>query len=216
VGIQALEPVLAEGKAIQIHPLVGAAFNADCDGDQMAVHLPLSAEAQAEARILMLSAHNILSPAHGRPIAVPSQDMVIGSYYLTEQADDDAPTPRAFSSIGEALLAYEDADLDRRLQLHEKIRVRTPGDRFPAEQFAEGESIVRRRYDNGDVLVETTLGRLIFNEAFPGDFEFQDAVLKKAGLTSIVSKLIDRYPLAQVAESLDNLKQLGFRYATRA
>jgi DNA-directed RNA polymerase subunit beta' len=216
LGIQAFEPQLIEGKAIQIHPLVCSAFNADFDGDQMAVHLPLSAEAQAEARILMLSAHNILSPAHGRPIAVPSQDMVIGSYYLTEQADPVDTAPRAFASIGEALLAYEDADLGRRLGLHEKIRVRTSPDRFPSEQFPEGQSIVVRRYDNGQVMVETTLGRLIFNEAFPSDFEFQDAVLKKAGLTSIVSKLIDRYPLAKVAESLDNLKGLGFRYATRA
>jgi len=140
LGIQAFEPVLVEGKAIQIHPLVCAAFNADFDGDQMAVHLPLSSEAQAEARLLMLSAHNILSPAHGRPIAVPSQDMIIGAYYLTEQVDGAAGEGRVFASLDEAVLAY-----DRRLtpedeetvglSLHAKIKVWMPPGQFPIEQF---------------------------------------------------------------------------------
>ncbi len=219
LGIQAFEPVLVEGKAIQIHPLVCAAFNADFDGDQMAVHLPLSAEAQAEARILMLSAHNILSPAHGRPIAVPSQDMVIGAYYLTEFQTGVLGEGRIFSSLAEAIMAYDDPDPAWRLALHAEISVRMSADRFPEELFPEGTSIVKRRFErDGEpmVLVTTTIGRLLFNEAFPADFPFEDGVLKKSGLTQIVSRLIDRYPLSTVADSLDKVKTLGFRFATRA
>ena len=140
LGIQAFEPVLVEGKAIQIHPLVCAAFNADFDGDQMAVHLPLSAEAQAEARLLMLSAHNILSPAHGRPIAVPSQDMIIGSYYLTEAVEGAPGEGRVFSTLDEAVMAYdrtragETADHEK-LSLHARIKVRMPTRRFPEDEF---------------------------------------------------------------------------------
>ena len=161
LGIQAFEPVLVEGKAIQIHPLVCTAFNADFDGDQMAVHLPLSAEAQAEARILMLSAHNILSPAHGRPITVPTQDMIIGAYYLTEIVDDAPGDGRAFSSLDEAVLAYDErlapaTPDDDRLSLHAKIKVRMPGARFPADQFPERDDehpdaiVLRRSGNNGD------------------------------------------------------------------
>ena len=161
LGIQAFEPVLVEGKAIQIHPLVCTAFNADFDGDQMAVHLPLSAEAQAEARILMLSAHNILSPAHGRPITVPTQDMIIGAYYLTEITDDAPGDGRAFSSLDEAVLAYDErlapsTPEDDRLSLHAKIKVRMPGARFPADQFPERDEehpdaiVLRRSGNNGD------------------------------------------------------------------
>ena len=208
LGIQAFEPVLVEGKAIQIHPLVCAAFNADFDGDQMAVHLPLSSEAQAEARLLMLSAHNILSPAHGRPIAVPSQDMIIGAYYLTEQVDGAAGEGRVFASLDEAVLAY-----DRRLtpedeetvglSLHARIKVWMPPGRFPEEQFparlqwdeaawewqqnadAKGSIVIKRFAANGDgrgerVLVETTLGRLLLNDAFPDDFPFVDRVAEEA------------------------------------
>src|SRR5204862_5783763 len=142
LGIQAFEPVLVEGKAIQIHPLVCTAFNADFDGDQMAVHLPLSSEAQAEARLLMLSAHNILSPAHGRPITVPTQDMIIGAYYLTEDAPGAPGEGRAFASLDEAVLAYEErlAANDGEgsaLELHAKIKVRMPAARFPADRFPE-------------------------------------------------------------------------------
>ncbi len=140
LGIQAFEPVLVEGKAIQIHPLVCAAFNADFDGDQMAVHLPLSAEAQAEARILMLSANNILSPAHGRPIAVPTQDMVIGAYYLTEQVDGAPGEGRSFASLAEAMLAYDRAAYDAEaapLSLHANIKVRMPASKFPEDRFPE-------------------------------------------------------------------------------
>ena len=235
LGIQAFEPKLVEGKAIQIHPLVCAAFNADFDGDQMAVHLPLSAEAQAEARLLMLSAHNILSPAHGRPIAVPSQDMIIGAYYLTVQDDIDPDVePRAFASLDEAMMAYDAREAygyknENALGLHEVIRVRVPAGRFPEDQFPtryddegnvvnEGAMVLKRWGSNGDgrVLVETTLGRLIFNLAFPDDFPFRADVVKKRGVTEIVSDLVDRYDKAVVAESLDNMKNLGFEYASRA
>ena len=244
LGIQAFEPVLVEGKAIQIHPLVCSAFNADFDGDQMAVHLPLSSEAQAEARLLMLSAHNILSPAHGRPIAVPSQDMIIGAYYLTEMDEESPGEGRVFSSLDEAVLAY-----DRRLTpedetvtglgLHSKIRVWMPSGRFPTELFparlewdesdwewkadaSVANSLVVKRYAaNGDgrgdrVLVETSLGRLLLNEAFPTDFPFVDRVLKKRDLTEEIGKLVVDYSRAEVAMSLDRLKDLGFEFATRA
>src|SRR5262249_37119085 len=234
LGIQAFEPVLVEGKAIQIHPLVCTAFNADFDGDQMAVHLPLSSEAQAEARILMLSAHNILSPAHGRPITVPTQDMIIGAYYLTEPVAGAPGEGRAFSSLAEAILAYDErlaaeADGDL-LSLHARIKVRMPAARFPADRFPERDddnphSIVLRRSgetgeepsaafgdssgngakrsypSSGRVVVETTLGRLLFNEAFPPDFAFQDRVVKKRDLTEIASVLVEHYPRAIVAHT---------------
>jgi DNA-directed RNA polymerase subunit beta' len=226
LGIQAFEPVLVEGKAIQIHPLVCAAFNADFDGDQMAVHLPLSAEAQAEARILMLSAHNVLSPAHGRPIAVPSLDMVIGAYYLTEEARPvEGGTPRSFGALSEAVLANDHrANGVPGVGLHEPVRVRVDGGKFPEDRYpardAKGESddspVVRRDPDTGSVLVETTLGRLLFNEALPPDFPFVNAPVRKRDVTAIVSELVDRYDHATVAASLDNLKGLGFRYATRS
>ncbi|MFN8035004.1 MAG: DNA-directed RNA polymerase subunit beta' [Acidimicrobiia bacterium] len=226
LGIQAFEPVLVEGKAIQIHPLVCAAFNADFDGDQMAVHLPLSAEAQAEARILMLSAHNILSPAHGRPITVPTQDMVIGAYYMTEVQDGAPGEGRVFASLDEAILAYDQrfaADGDG-ISLHAKIKVRMPAGRFPEDQFpvrsdaAPGAVVLRRSGSNGDgaALVETTLGRLLFNEAFPDDFPFKDRVVKKRDVTEIVSELVELYPRADVAASLDKLKDLGFDFSTRS
>jgi DNA-directed RNA polymerase subunit beta' len=229
LGIQAFEPVLVEGKAIQIHPLVCAAFNADFDGDQMAVHLPLSAEAQAEARILMLSANNILSPAHGRPIAIPTQDMVIGAYYLTEQVEGGAGEGRYFGSVAEAEMAFDRASYDPEaapLSLHAKIRVRMPASKFPEDQFPERSeaaphSIVAKRPEphNGDaphVVVETTLGRMLLNQSFPADFPFQDTVVKKRDMTTIVDDLVRFYPKAIVAQSLDNLKDLGFHFSTRS
>src|SRR5439155_3980989 len=190
LGIQAFEPVLVEGKAIQIHPLVCAAFNADFDGDQMAVHLPLSAEAQAEARMLMLSAHNILSPASGRPIAVPSQDMIIGIYYLSEMFDGLKGEGRQFGSLDEAVAAYEErfGGDGETLSLHAKIKVRMPASKFPVDRFPRplpdgaGEngagtpqSIVLREYNTNNstqVLVQTSLGRLLLNSAFPDDFAY--------------------------------------------
>ncbi|MDQ6855414.1 MAG: DNA-directed RNA polymerase subunit beta' [Actinomycetota bacterium] len=229
LGIQAFEPVLVEGKAIQIHPLVCAAFNADFDGDQMAVHLPLSSEAQAEARILMLSAHNILSPAHGRPIAVPNQDIVIGEYYVTELAEGASGEGRAFSSLDEAVLAHEqrfvpDGADDQGLSVHARIKVRMPAARFPEERFPLRDEehpdavVLTRTGSNGDgrVLVETTLGRLMLNDCFPPDFPFVNRVLRKRDVTELIGELVDRYPRAVVAESLDELKDLGFAYSTQA
>jgi len=226
LGIQAFEPVLVEGKAIQIHPLVCAAFNADFDGDQMAVHLPLSAEAQAEARILMLSAHNILSPAHGRPITVPTQDMVIGAYYMTEIQEGVPGEGRAFTSLDEAVLAYglRFAGEAEAFSLHARIKVRMPAGRFPEDQFPVRSEenpdalVLKRNGTNGDgtVLVVTTLGRLLFNEAFPSDFPFKDRVVKKRDVTEIVSELVEGYARADVATSLDKLKDLGFDFSTRS
>ena len=219
-----------EGKAIQIHPLVCTAFNADFDGDQMAVHLPLSAEAQAEARILMLSAHNILSPAHGRPITVPTQDMIIGAYYLTEITDDAPGDGRAFSSLDEAVLAYDErlapSTPDGRPALAARedqgAHARRPVPRGPVPGARRGAprrhraAAQRQQRRLRRVLVESTLGRFLFNEAFPADFPFHDDAVKKRDLTELASKLVERYPRAVVAESLDKLKDLGFEFATRS
>jgi DNA-directed RNA polymerase subunit beta' len=212
LGIQAFEPVLVEGKAIQIHPLVCTAFNADFDGDQMAVHVPLSSEAQAEARVLMLSAHNILSPAHGRPIAVPTQDMVLGMYYLTlsrERPRKDQDIPR-FASPAEALLA-EDAGM---VHLHDIIKVRLPAKTLPPELVPENGD---GSESNGRVLlVETTVGRVIFNEAFPLDFPYVNRHVMKGDVGELVDECVHKYDRASVQRILDDLKRLGFHYATRA
>ena len=207
LGIQAFEPQLIEGKAIQIHPLVCTAFNADFDGDQMAVHLPLSAEAQAEARILMLSSNNILSPAHGRPITTPTQDMVLGMYYLTSQADGAEGEGRAFSSVAEAILAKDQGTLD----LQSKVRIRlTEG--LPPEGFETPEEWVPGQ----PFLLETTLGRALFNEALPTDFPFVNAQVDKKVLGQLVNRLSERYVRVEVADTLDKLKALGFHWATRS
>ncbi|MDH3471297.1 MAG: DNA-directed RNA polymerase subunit beta', partial [Acidimicrobiia bacterium] len=175
LGIQAFEPVLVEGKAIQIHPLVCEAFNADFDGDQMAVHLPLSAEAQAEARILMLSTNNVLSPASGRPIVTPSQDMIIGIFYLSEQVDEAKGQGRYFSDVDEALMAY---DL-REISLHANIKVRL-GDLVGDPQKhplvkEELEELITPEPLDGSALTETTVGRILLNQAFPADFPYINA-----------------------------------------
>ncbi|MDP9402949.1 MAG: DNA-directed RNA polymerase subunit beta' [Actinomycetota bacterium] len=199
LGIQAFEPVLVEGKAIQIHPLVCAAFNADFDGDQMAVHLPLSSEAQAEARVLMLSANNILSPATGRPITVPSQDMVFGSYYLTLAVPGAKGEGRVFRRLYEVEQAYHAGDI----ALHALIKVRTPVNTNGDTEYEE---------------LETTAGRLLFNEALPADFGFvNELVSKKArSIASIVEEIADAYPKTTVTRCLDHIKDLGFRYATQS
>ena len=189
LGIQAFEPQLVEGKAIQIHPLVCTAFNADFDGDQMAVHLPLSAEAQAEARILMLSSNNILSPANGRPITSPTQDMVLGLYYLTMEREGELGEGRAFGSISEAIMAHD----QHSVSLQAKVKVRVKGE-----------------------TLETTIGRALFNEALPDDFPFVDHDVTKKALGAIVDKLAEFYPKVTVAQTLDALKSLGFHWATRA
>jgi DNA-directed RNA polymerase subunit beta' len=209
LGIQAFEPVLVEGKAIQIHPLVCTAFNADFDGDQMAVHLPLSSEAQAEARVLMLSTNNILSPAHGHPIATPTQDMVLGLYFLTlagRKPRKKEEIPR-FASPEEVFLAL-DANA---VSLHDWIKVRLPGKALP-------ESMETPSNGNGNAtpLIETTVGRLLFNEAFPADFPFANFFVLKGEVGRLVDECVDRYPRTKVAEILDNLKELGFHFATRA
>ena len=191
LGIQAFEPQLVEGKAIQIHPLVCTAFNADFDGDQMAVHLPLSAEAQAEARILMLSSNNILSPSSGRPITTPTQDMVLGLYSLTCARDGENGEGRAFGSIPEAIMAYD----QRSLALQAKIKI---------------------RIDKSGETLDTTLGRALFNEALPAKFKFVDKDVTKKELGAIINELAETFSKVEVAETLDLLKELGFYWATRA
>ena len=216
LGIQAFEPVLVEGKAVQIHPLVCEAFNADFDGDQMAVHLPISPEAQAEARILMLSRNNVLSPASGRPIVTPSQDMVIGIYYLTELEPQEESAARVFGSADEAFMAYEIGDLN----LHAPMKVRLgdlAGDKEHHEELEdELEGLIAPEWVPGDMLVETTVGRVILNAAFPASFPYVNAPVIKAGIRKLVEVAINRYPRSEVVDTLDKLKELGFRFATVA
>jgi len=200
LGIQAFEPILVEGKAIQIHPLVCTAFNADFDGDQMAVHVPLSAEAQAEARILMLSANNILSPANGRPITVPTQDMVFGIYYLSLLEEGKEGEGRVFKHLYEAERAYEAGELN----LHVLIEMRDAD--FPALLNEDG------------TWTKTTFGRLLINQALPADFGFVNTLIgkKHTPIGSIVQQLASNYPKNVVAASLDKLKNLGFRYGAQS
>ncbi len=207
LGIQAFEPQLVEGKAIQIHPLVCTAFNADFDGDQMAVHLPLSAEAQAEARILMLSTNNILKPSDGKPVTMPTQDMIIGLYSLTRLEEDVPGTGRAFSTMAEAQMAYDKGELD--LQARIQIRLTNV---VPAEDYEVPEG-----WQPGQPLrMETTLGRCIFNDTLPADFPFVNYMVSKKQLTVIVNSLAETYPKVHVAAALDALKDAGFHWATRS
>ncbi len=225
LGIQAFEPQLVEGKAIQIHPLVCTAFNADFDGDQMAVHLPLSAEAQAEARVLMLSTNNILSPASGRPITSPTQDMVLGLFWLTSRRDGAAGEGRVFGSVAEAVMAYDAKELDLqaliKLRMRDLPTVERDGRTLPAVERkgedAGRELSVPEDWDPAEpVTLETTLGRCLFNEALPVDYMFVDYEVRKAQLGEIVNDLAERYPKVQVAATLDALKEAGFHWATRA
>ena len=195
LGIQAFEPVLIDGKAIQIHPLVCSAFNADFDGDQMAVHLPLSAEAQAEARVLMLSANNILSPATGRPITVPTQDMVFGIYYLTLEVDGKKGEGKVFRNEYEVEWAFETNAVD----LHARI-------------------ILRRATEDGYEELHTTPGRVFFNSALPEGFRFVNTLIGKKAtpIASIVEEIANAYSKQLVATALDAIKTLGFRYASRS
>ncbi|GAB6172291.1 DNA-directed RNA polymerase subunit beta' [Paradesulfitobacterium aromaticivorans] len=189
LGIQAFEPILVEGRALQIHPLVCTAYNADFDGDQMAVHVPLSAEAQAEARLLMLSAHNILNPKDGRPVASPTQDMVLGSYYLTMDRPGAFGEGKIFKDDDEAVMAYN----SKAVHLQAKIKVRR---------------------DNG--LLETTVGRLIFNTVIPEEVGYINEVAGKKGLGNIVAKTYRLGGYAKTAALLDGIKSLGFRFSTKA
>jgi len=217
LGIQAFEPVLVEGKAIRLHPLVCTAFNADFDGDQMAVHLPLSAEAQAEARILMLSVNNIKSPAHGRPLATPTQDMVIGVYYLTSEREGlegemraDAPSVGRYSSFDDAILAYD----NRAVDLQAPIEVRLGAD-LVEEYIGENGRLAYRELKAGQRL-KTTVGRVTFNRSLPEDHAFVNHVVDKKGVSRIVEDASNRYSTTQMARILDEVKRLGFHYATRA
>ena len=211
LGIQAFEPILVEGKAIKLHPLVCTAFNADFDGDQMAVHLPLTAEAQAECRFLLLSPNNLLKPSDGGPVAVPSQDMVLGIYYLTQERPEALGSGKAFKNVNEAILAYENGAVT----LHSRIKVRVE------KTLADG-TVLR---DN----VESTLGRFIFNEILPQDLGFVDRTIPenalklevdfhvgKKGLKQILEKVINTHGASKTAEVLDDIKATGYKYSTRA
>ncbi|MGG7466404.1 DNA-directed RNA polymerase subunit beta' [Plantibacter sp. YIM 135347] len=206
LGIQAFEPQLVEGKAIQLHPLVCAAFNADFDGDQMAVHLPLSVEAQAEARILMLASNNILKPSDGRPVTLPTQDMIVGLHHLTTLKSGVEGEGRAFSSVAEAILAKDQGSLD----LNAKVRIRLHDITFAEGAAPEGYE------GSGVALVTTTLGRALFNEALPDDYPYFEDIADKGNLSSIVNDLAERYPKTVVAATLDNIKDAGFHWATRS
>ncbi|WP_166985663.1 DNA-directed RNA polymerase subunit beta' [Canibacter zhoujuaniae] len=201
LGIQAFEPQLVEGKAIQLHPLVCAAFNADFDGDQMAVHLPLSVEAQAEARMLMLASNNILKPSDGRPVTLPAQDMIIGLHHLTTVKAGATGEGRAFGSIAEAILAFDQGTLD--LGAMAKIRIADYTN-------AKGEVA------EGLTLVDTTLGRALFNEALPADYPYFDKVADKGTLSNLVNDLAERYAKVDVAATLDAIKDAGFYWASRS
>ncbi len=203
LGIQAFEPQLIEGKAIQIHPLVCTAFNADFDGDQMAVHLPLSAEAQAEARILMLSTNNILKPSDGRPVTMPTQDMIIGLFFMTTDRDDQPGVGRAFTSAAEAIMAFDRGEIS--LQSQVKIRF---DDIVPPAGVDGGYG--------DEITLETTLGRALFNDTLPADYPFVNEEVGKRRLGSIVNDLAERYSKVEVAASLDALKDTGFHWATRS
>ncbi len=240
LGIQAFEPVLVEGKAIQVHPLVCTAFNADFDGDQMAVHLPLSAEAQAEARVLMLSANNILSPATGRPITVPTQDMVFGAYYLTLRVDDGPGAGRVFRHLHELEAAFDAGDVGlqvpivlrpaRASSLAERLSAAglfevgafesaaEDGGHAAGEDAGDGADTATNGQNGGSDGFETTAGRVFFNEALPEGFAFVNDVVGKRNtpIGVIVEELSANYPKNVVAQSLDRIKALGFRYATQS
>ncbi|MGX2996718.1 DNA-directed RNA polymerase subunit beta' [Streptomyces sp. JNUCC 64] len=220
LGIQAFEPQLVEGKAIQIHPLVCTAFNADFDGDQMAVHLPLSAEAQAEARILMLSSNNILKPADGRPVTMPTQDMVLGLFFLTTDGEmrDVKGEERSFASAAEAIMAFDAGELS----LQSRVDIRFPVGTIPPRGWTPpageaGPDGFGGEWQQGDTFrLRTTLGRALFNELLPEDYPFVDYEVGKKQLSEIVNDLAERYPKVIVAATLDNLKAAGFYWATRS
>ena len=210
LGIQAFQPILVEGRAIKLHPLVCTAFNADFDGDQMAVHVPLTPEAQAEARYLMLSVNNLLKPQDGKPVTVPTQDMILGAYYLTVQIDGEKGEGMYFKDEEEALMAYQNGDVG----LHSKVRIRM-------HKEIDGEIKSKT--------IETTVGRLIYNQGIPQDLGFVDRtdpekafdleidfLVMKKNLGKIVAKCINVHGLSKAAEVLDYIKATGYKYSTRA
>ena len=215
LGIQAFEPILVEGKAIKLHPLVCAAFNADFDGDQMAIHLPLTQEAQAECRFMLLSPNNLLKPSDGGVVAVPSQDMVLGVYYLTQEREGDTGEGMLFKSIDEAILAYE----NHFVTLHAKIRCKV-------RKEWVSEDGQKERLEG---IIETTVGRLLFNEIIPQDLGFTDRsipenrllpeinfLVKKKNLKQILEKVMDVHGAMQTALTLDDIKSIGYKYSTKA
>jgi DNA-directed RNA polymerase subunit beta' len=208
LGIQAFEPILVEGKAIKLHPLVCTAFNADFDGDQMAVHVPLFVEAQAECRFILLSPNNLLKPSDGGPVAVPSQDMVLGIYYLTMEKPGDKGEGKCFKSVNEALLAYE----NKVITLQAPIKVRRTG-------IVNGQEVTK--------MISSTLGRFIFNEGLPQDLGFVDRtnpendlmpeinfLVAKKQLKQIIDKCINTHGATKAAEVLDYIKSTGYKYST--
>jgi DNA-directed RNA polymerase subunit beta' len=213
LGIQAFEPVLVEGKAIRIHPLVCTAFNADFDGDQMAVHIPLGPEAQIEASVLMMSSNNILSPASGQPIAIPSQDVVLGCYYLTKSKPGAKGEGRAFGNPDDVVLALEAGELETLTP----IRVRISGELIDLTVARDDQGVQYAEVQTVDhKVINTTVGRVILNEALPKGMPFVNGLLKKKGLQQLVQYGYLRFGLATTVEMLDSLKTLGFTYATRS
>jgi len=202
-----------EGKAIKIHPLVCTAFNADFDGDQMAVHIPLSPEAQVEASVLMLSSHNILSPASGQPITVPTQDMVLGIYYLTKGKPGAKGEGRAFANIEEVLLALEAGEVETL----SPIRLRYTGEVIDLVTAYDDQEIIHTQPVNSErSFLNTTVGRAILNDHLPEGMPFINGLLKKKGIGQLVTYCYLRFGLETTVKMLDEVKDLGFRYATKA
>jgi DNA-directed RNA polymerase subunit beta' len=213
LGIQAFEPVLVEGKAIKIHPLVCTAFNADFDGDQMAVHIPLSPEAQIEASTLMLSSNNILSPAHGGPIAVPTQDMVLGCYYLTKARPGTKGEGRTFASVEDVLIALEMGEVETLTP----IKLRYTGKVIDLVHAFDNQNMLHTEpIEFVKQYMETTVGRVILNDQLPVDMPFINGLLKKKGLAQLVQYCYLKFGLVVTVQMLDQVKSLGFLYATRA
>ncbi len=213
LGIQAFEPILVEGKAIKIHPLVCTAFNADFDGDQMAVHVPLSPEAQIEASVLMLSSNNILSPANGAPIAIPSQDIVLGCYYLTKEKKGTKGEGRSFAAVEDVLIALEAGEVETLTP----IRLMYTGELVDLTTMKEDQDVLHAEVQEvRNKVIATTVGRVILNDHLPKGMPFVNGLLKKKGLQALVQSCHLRLGIERTVEMLDTVKDLGFRYATRA
>ncbi len=216
LGIQAFEPILVEGKAIQVHPLVCEAFNADFDGDQMAVHVPLSAEAQAEARVLMLSTNNVLSPASGNPIVSPSQDMVIGLYYLTECYESLESSNHNFVDFNEAQIAYENGHIGLQTPINVRVGDLAGDPEMHSELIGRFSELLTNEPVNGEKLFTTTLGRLHFNSILPSNFPYIQASIRKNEMRKIISEAIERYNKAELRIFLDAMKSKGFTFGAKA
>ena len=216
LGIQAFEPILVEGKAIQVHPLVCEAFNADFDGDQMAVHVPLSAEAQAEARVLMLSTNNVLSPASGNPIVSPSQDMVIGLYYITECHEDLESAKFNFVDFNEAQIAYESGHIGLQTPINVRVGDLAGDPEMHSELKGRFSELLTDQPIEGNKLTKTTLGRLHFNSIMPTDFPYIQASVRKPEMKKIISEIIERYNKAELRIFLDSMKSVGFTFGAKS